>query len=189
MWGIVAAVAVMVGIPAGLTVHGALCRPRPADAIVILGAKTRGTEPGAALKARLDAGLHLYRLGYAPRIIASGGQRRPGAPSEADVMAAYLVKRGVSPGVVILEDASSDTVENLLFSSRLMKVRGWRRAVVVTSAYHLPRALWLARLAGLDATGYAPPTAHFFRTWAYALREIPAFWRSYRKWRWLQGPG
>ncbi|ADG05245.1 YdcF family protein [Kyrpidia tusciae] len=186
MWAALAA-AVFIGFPLGLNMRGVLYPPRPADVLLILGAKIMGREPGAALRARLEAGLDLYRRGYAPRILVSGGQRRPGAPSEADVMADYLRVRGVPPRALIVEDLSSDTVENLLFSSRLMKIHGWRRAVVVTSAYHLPRALWLARLAGLDASGYAPASADVLGTWMYALREIPAFWRSYQKWKWLQG--
>ncbi|MBX6395895.1 MAG: YdcF family protein [Alicyclobacillaceae bacterium] len=188
MWEIVAVLATAIGIPLGLTVSGLCCRPRPADVILVLGAKTRGFEPGPALKARLDTAVKVYRAGYAPWVMVSGGQGRPGDPKEAEVMAVYLASRGIPPEALVIESASSDTVENIVFSKRLMMSRGWRRAVVVTSAYHLPRALWLARLEGLWVSGRASPPGSPVYTWLSAWREVPAFWRSYQKWKRLRGP-
>lgn len=185
MIGVLAAV--IVGVPFGLTAAGLACRPRPADAILVLGAKVKGAEPGPAMERRLRRAVKLYREGYAPRIVVSGGRRdRETGAAEADIMAHYLDRVGIHPDAVIRETASSDTVENLLFSSRMMKAAGLHSAVLVTSPYHLPRALWLARKVGLEAWGCASGFGNPLYIWLYAWREIPAFWRSYLKWRWLR---
>jgi uncharacterized SAM-binding protein YcdF (DUF218 family) len=57
----------------------------------------------------------------------------------------------------VVEDKSTDTIENLDNAKAEMKARGLETAIVVTSDYHLTRALWLARDRGLDAIGAAAP--------------------------------
>jgi len=120
-------------------------------------------------------------------IIFSGGSVAGGEP-EAPVIRRLLMDLGVPASDIILESESRDTAENAAYVRRLMDAHGFRRAVLVTSGYHLPRALHLFRRAGIDCTGYPAnlqaerkrqlnyldffPTADNFRKSVTAMTEL-----------------
>lgn len=107
--------------------------------------------PSVELEARLQTALALYRAGRASKIIASGLAR--GAYDESRAMAAWLQARGVKPADVIADPGGHRTAATMADAAAL----GARSALVVTQAYHLPRALYLARRAGIDAVGVPAP--------------------------------
>lgn len=114
-----------------------------ADVIVVLGAKVyRGKKrviPSPELLARLAYGFEIYREKKLPVIVCGG---RPGVKlSEAEVMASFLRKLGLPERMIIIEKRSANTWENALNATSIMKSRGWRRVVLVTSAYHMKRAV------------------------------------------------
>ena len=76
----------------------------------------------------------------APLLLLSGGSLWT-RPTEAEQMRGVLSEWGVPDGAMILEDESRNTRENAVASLRLMQQRGLRRALLVTSAFHMPRAL------------------------------------------------
>ncbi|GMA52169.1 hypothetical protein GCM10025857_35260 [Alicyclobacillus contaminans] len=130
-------------------------KPRPAHCAVILGAYTNGYRPSATLRNRLRAGLHLYRLGYVSYFIVSGGRGEDETVSESRSMKRFLMMNGVPPHAILEDRHSTDTWENLGNSLRVMQEHGLKSAVIVTSDYHLPRALAVAKVLGMDASGYA----------------------------------
>ena len=111
------------------------------------------------LESRLEAGA-------APVLLLSGGKggaKGGGRPSEAEVMRDLALAAGVAAGVaagaaekrLVLETESRSTLENARCSARIMRARGWAKALVVTDAVHLPRALIAFRALGIEATGAA----------------------------------
>lgn len=91
----------------------------------------------------------LWRAGKVERILVSG-DHHTWAYDEPDTMRKALVRAGV-PGRVVFEDhAGFDTWATMV---RARSVFGVRDAVVVTQGFHMPRALYLAEAAGIDATG------------------------------------
>jgi uncharacterized SAM-binding protein YcdF (DUF218 family) len=128
-----------------------------ADAILVLMAGKRSLNPelgGAdALNAlsleRLDYGLALHRRTGLP-IVLSGGSVSGDSTPLAELGAAWLESRA---GVKALatDAASRDTRENLANSAELLRDRGLERVLLVTHAFHMPRALLSARATGLDA--------------------------------------
>lgn len=149
--------------------------PLPGDAIVVLGTRVYGTEPGPMLRLRLEKALALYRQGYAPRLLVSGGRGGDEEISEAQAMKNYLVAAGVAPEAVLLENESTSTYENLRNSATILQQQGWTRIVVVTNRSHLYRSLKLARLQGLTASGAAAPMGERPAATAYQyLREAAA---------------
>ena len=86
-------------------------------------------------------------------VIVCGAQGSDEPAPEGDVMRAWLIARGARPEDVIAETASFNTRENLLFAKEIMERRGLSRAAVVTSDYHVARALSLCRQVGIEATG------------------------------------
>jgi vancomycin permeability regulator SanA len=65
-------------------------------------------------------------------------------------MEVYLIGRGVPAQQIALDYAGFDTYDSC---ARARQIFGVRKAVVVTQGFHMPRALYLAGEAGIDATG------------------------------------
>ncbi|SPD63016.1 Integral membrane protein (fragment) [Cupriavidus taiwanensis] len=90
-------------------------------------------------------------------------------------MADYLIAHGLAPNRLILEDQSTSTEENLRFSRRLLEQQGANAAadplILVTSDFHLMRAMRIARKVGFGAVvGAAVETPAYLRYNAW-LRE------------------
>ena len=133
------------------------------DVIVVLGAAVgAGGGPSAALRRRVAEGVRRLEAGAAPVLLLSGGKggaKGGGWPSEAEVMRDLALAAGVAAGApegrLVLETESRSTLENARCSARIMRARGWARALVVTDAVHLPRALMAFRALGIEAKGAA----------------------------------
>ncbi|SOY39592.1 conserved membrane hypothetical protein [Cupriavidus taiwanensis] len=153
-----------VSVPAGTSVK----------AIVILGSGTPNCEASPTLIARLDQGLMQAQRWPEAKVVVSGGQDFGLRCVEADIMADYLVARGVAADRVIREGRSTSTEENLVFSRRLLEGQGvdaGKAIVVVTSDFHVRRAVGIAGKAGFSQTfgvGAGTPLYLRFNAW---LRE------------------
>lgn len=159
-------------------------------ALVVLGAAVRpdGT-PSAVLIRRVERAVALMRAGTGDLLVPTGGVIA-GRPAEAEVMAALAARMGVPADRILIESKARNTRENASFSLALLAdAEAARRpgtvagmigqVVVVSDAWHLPRAVMLFRRAAPPAVtvrGCAVPVrAGHLGWWAAALREIPAF--------------
>ena len=144
-------------------------------AIIVLGASVRGTTVSALLAQRLDAALEYYQQNPEVLIVVSGGQGPGEDVSEARAMADYLTARGVPEDRILLEQESSSTQENLLFSRALLEQHGVGMddpVACVTNGFHVYRAQHYARLAGFsDVRAVSAPTSAGVWLQCY-LREI-----------------
>lgn len=128
--------------------------PKSADCMIVLGGGLdRNTgEPLSTLAYRLDRAVGLFDEGYAPAIIVSGGQGADEPISEAESMRNYLLRRGVPESAIIMEAQSTTTRENMAFSKAIMDENGYESALIVTSDYHLWRAMQLADRARISGS-------------------------------------
>ena len=125
-----------------------------ADCIVVLGAKVHPDgRLSKTLLWRCERARELWRDGFAGELILCGGRGGDEPCTEAAAMAQYLRERGVPDARLHPEDRSVDTRENLRNAQQIMAAQGWTRAIIVTSDYHLQRALWMARDLGMQAWG------------------------------------
>lgn len=139
----------------------------PVDGIIILGGSVSlrnengvgAPEPNNAAD-RLFAAAELARRFPAARVVVSGGPIGRDGWAEADSVSAYLQALGVDPGRLTLERESANTFENAAYAARLLHPTPQQRWLLVTSAFHMPRAIGAFRAAG-------------FRTQA-----VPTDWRS-----------
>ncbi len=129
---------------------------RDADVAVVLGSSVRGPhEPSRQLKARLDAAAELYRKGEVKRIAVTGGTRRFNT-YESKIGAEYLRSIGIPDSVIITEDKTENTVEQVLYVKRyLIEKLKMKNVVIVSDSWHLPRALLMCSWTGIKAEGYA----------------------------------
>ncbi|EMY5608116.1 YdcF family protein [Listeria monocytogenes] len=123
-----------------------------ADTVLILGAKVNGdpAEPAEVLKERLDAAVTYLNENPTMQVVVSGGQGEDESASEASVMEEYLVNKGITRSRIKIEDKSRRTEENIKYSKEKFNLG---KTVIVTSDYHMYRALMLAKRQGLDASG------------------------------------
>lgn len=129
-------------------------QPEPADAIIVLGALVYKTgEPAPQLAARIEKARALYEEGLADHIIVCGTQGSDEPATEASVMARKLKETGVPDSAIMEEDQSYNTMQNLQNAKKIMEQRGFEKAIVVTSDYHVTRALWMCDTIGIPATG------------------------------------
>jgi len=121
----------------------------PYDAIVVLTSSmtpAEGLIPFPTIDEymfrRLDEAWRLYRIQPKP-IIVSGGHISGFTPPMTGNQIArdYLVLWGVPKAHVIAEDKSRDTFENALEVKKILRHRGWKRYLLVTSAVHMPRSM------------------------------------------------
>ena len=148
------------------------------DAVIVLGCQVYSDgQLSPQLKLRLQAALDTYRTD--PRLIVTTGGQGEGEPApEGQVMRDWLVAQGVPAEDVIAECESMNTRQNLSFARRLLP-DDTERVTVITSDYHLPRALALARDMGLAADGIGSPCRPEIGFWVKNhAREVLA-WGKY----------
>lgn len=119
----------------------------PADVALVLGNTVQpdGT-PSSRLRARLDKTLELYRAGYFPTIIASGGVGKEGF-DEAAVMRDYLAEHGVPRDHIIVDSAGTTTFASARNTRQIARQQHFASVFVVTQYFHIPRSrLALQRL-------------------------------------------
>jgi|SRR6185503_8380276 len=148
---------------------------RPADAIVVLGAAQYAGHPSPVLRARLDHAIDLWRRGFAPYIVFTGGFGDRDTTSEAAVGRVYAMKAGVPEHAIMMENAGRTTSESLQQVARLMDRSAARRVILVSDPFHMLRLAILARRYGLtpytSPTRTSPISANRRERWHYALAE------------------
>jgi uncharacterized SAM-binding protein YcdF (DUF218 family) len=148
---------------------------RPAAAIVVLGAAQYVGRPSPVLRARLDHAIDLWRRGFAPRIIFTGGFGDRDTTSEAAVGQRYAIGRGVPPRAILIENSGRTTAASLQQVAVLMDAEPSREVILVSDPFHMLRLAILARRFGM--TPYSSPTRTSpislspRGTWKYVLGE------------------
>jgi uncharacterized SAM-binding protein YcdF (DUF218 family) len=134
------------------------------DGIIVLGgsvipelAIARGDDSGLNESAeRITAAVELARKYPDARIIFSGGNASlfPNAPSEAAVAFRQMVALGVAPDRITAEEQSRNTIENAVFARLIAQPKPGERWLLITSAWHMPRAMAVFRAAGFPVEAY-----------------------------------
>lgn len=152
-----------------------LKKKRDADYIIVLGAGIIGSRVTPLLAARIEKGIEL--LCYNPNavLIMSGGQGSGEDIPESKAMADYALDKGVDVEKIILEQKSVSTQENLCFSRELMNKQK-PQIIIVTTAYHVFRALILAKQQGIRCVGFGAKTKWYFTLNAF-IREFVGYFK------------
>lgn len=152
-----------------------LKKSRNADYIVVLGAGILGTKVTPLLAARIDRGIELLECNPNAVLLMSGGQGPGEDIPESEAMAAYALDHGVDADRILMEKQSVSTEENLRFSKELME-KEKPKIIIVTTAYHVLRALILAKQQGIRCVGFGAKTKWYF-TLNALMREFAGYLR------------
>jgi uncharacterized SAM-binding protein YcdF (DUF218 family) len=133
--------------------------PKPADVILVLaGGVGESGQAGEGYEERVNYAVQLYHQGYAPEIIMSSGYAF--VFQEAQVMKALAVSLGVPEEAIAVETHARNTYENIRNAAALLRAHGQRRALLISSPYHMRRAMLVAHGQAPDLTFIPTPIAH-----------------------------
>ena len=134
-----------------------VAQPSDFDSIIVLGAQVLPSgEPSVQLRWRLDKALEMYRRSPCPVVVCgamAGEEPRP----EGEIMRELLIADGIPAEQVHADSESMDTKQNMRNAREILSLLGCERPLVVTSDYHLPRALVIAEDAGFHPQGVGSP--------------------------------
>jgi uncharacterized SAM-binding protein YcdF (DUF218 family) len=137
-----------------------LSKPR-GDAIVLLGGGVYGHAPDltgvgsptSEMTARIVTAVRLQKRLGVP-IVVTGGTLFPGEPAEAPIIGRFLTDLGVPADRIVLESSSRDTRENALFAGAICRKNGFKNPILVTSAFHMRRAVASFEKAGVKVAPF-----------------------------------
>lgn len=141
----------------------AVAEAGPADAVVVLGGIFGGPRfpagyvPNVAESVeRLEAGIVLHQQRRADWLVFTGAripwEARP--VFEGEDAKRVALARGVPADRILVTREVSNTWDEARATAELMKERGWKRVILVTSVWHLPRAMQLFRAAGVEPQAF-----------------------------------
>ena len=141
------------------------------DCILVLGCRVYedGT-PSHMLEDRLRRSVELYHMGAAPKLLMSGDHGRQ-EYDEVGAMKRYAIAEGIDSGDVFMDHAGFSTYESLY---RAKEIFGVKKVIIVTQDYHLHRALYIARIMGLEAYGVESNYRSYAGQFMRQIREILA---------------
>ncbi|MGO4705073.1 YdcF family protein [Microvirga sp. 2MCAF38] len=136
---------------------------KPVDGIILLGGAVEARESTSrgqlvaneSAERVLDTIELATRYPHARILISGGGGTVFGdGAAEAPIIADFFRRVNIDPGRLIVEDRSRTTFENAAFSREIVTPRLGERWLLVTSAWHMPRAVGVFRKVGFPVTPY-----------------------------------
>ena len=137
--------------------------PRPADAIVVFaGGVGESGQAGGGYQERVKKAVDLYQAGLAPSMIFESGYTF--AFREAEIMRDLALSLNVPPAAIVLETSGVNTYEDVVRVRDVLRARGWRRILLVSSPYNMRRAVlvWHRQAPDVDVVPAAPARTQFY---------------------------
>jgi uncharacterized SAM-binding protein YcdF (DUF218 family) len=172
----------------------------PADAIVVLGGILGPATPPGVVPSwsdtveRFEAGVALVQAGRADRLIFTGARRYwlDHYTTEGEELRRLAIARGVPAGKILVTRSINNTATEAAAVAELMHANGWKRIILVTSSWHMPRSALLFRRAGVNALFFPVdfhrdparplvlldfvPNAGAWQTTENVIRECYGYW-------------
>lgn len=153
--------------------------PDDYDSIIVLGAQVKADgEPSVQLRWRLDKALEMYQASPCA-IVVCGAQGVDEPRPEGDVMRDLLIADGVPAEQLYVDDTSMDTRQNMNHAKTILNQLGLNRPLIVTSDYHLPRAMAIAGDAGFYPQGAGSQCRPELSYWAKNHGREALAWVKY----------
>ena len=143
------------------------------DYIIVLGEKLNNDNMSNILIDRLDLAFNLYRKNKNAKLILTGGTIGKNSISEASAMSNFLLESGVPNDDIVLENEATSTFENIKFTRELIQDKS-KKVALVTSDFHISRALVISKNMGLNVIPYPSNTTLLDKT-KRLIGEYPRF--------------
>lgn len=146
---------------------------REAEAIVVLSGAIHAADPVRPFPElganTIERCLHAAKLHKAapdmPILVSGGPLEGEGGPIAASLMHDFLIRQGVNEQKIIMEEQSRTTYENAVETAKILREKGIRRVILVTSATHMKRSVGTFEKQGLhvapSACGHIANEYHF----------------------------
>ena len=141
-----------------------------ADHAIVLGLALENGEPAPDLLARLNTAREFLANNPEARLILTGGNADESGRTEADVMRDILTEQGVPEEKLIIEDQAKTTIEN--FNNIAELISREKPVVMISSNYHMDRAVRNASESGFSQVMRLPAPSGFFAYGANMLSEV-----------------
>ncbi len=127
-------------------------------AIVFGAGLTRSGQPTAVLRDRVETAAQLYFAGKVQKLLMSGDNRFTGY-NEPEAMRQYALSLGVPVDAIVPDYAGRRTYDTCY---RAKAIFGLDSALLVSQAFHLPRALFVCNALGVKASGVEANNRHYW---------------------------
>ncbi|MBR5152229.1 MAG: YdcF family protein [Clostridia bacterium] len=158
---------------------------KPPEYLLILGCRLEGEEPGVCLEERLDAAVTYLKEHEKCMAVASGGQGKDEVTSEAKVISGKLQEKGIPSRRILLEEQSTSTYENFLFSKQMLDEREGDAPYYIaftTNDFHVYRARSMAEYVGFEspvAVSAESSTVTFYPNFLREIAAVLVYWIKY----------
>lgn len=172
---------IFIGIESIIIYNGHHHDTEKQDYLVVLGAGLRGRSISASLLYRLETALDFHDMYPDVKIVVSGGQGEGEDMTEALAMRNFLVDNGVDPSLIIMEDKSTNTYENFLYTKNVLEEETGKEdfaITIISNNFHMYRAKFLAKEIGFNAYGYPAPS-HKASAVVFYVREFFGVIKAY----------
>jgi uncharacterized SAM-binding protein YcdF (DUF218 family) len=155
--------------------------PSPSDAIVVFaGGVGESGKAAGGFQERVTQAISLYRTSMAPTLVFSSGFVF--TLREAEVMKAVAVANGIPPEAIILEEQAANTYQNVEFTRRILNQRHLKRILLVSSPYHMRRAMLTWRKVAPEIAVVPTPALEsqfYSHEWGASLEQIRGIAHEY----------
>lgn len=139
--------------------------------VLVLGASVKSNgNLSTMLRDRVESAITLYEKGKVKRFLLSG-DNGTSQYNEPKAMKKYLLERGIPETDIFMDYAGFDTYDSVYRANYIFEVD---KAIVVSQAFHLPRAIYIARAMGLEYYGFVGDKRHYQQESRNRIREILA---------------
>jgi uncharacterized SAM-binding protein YcdF (DUF218 family) len=156
--------------------------PENPDLVIVLGCQAKRGEPGNLLRYRLEKAAETLEKYPDAACIVAGGRGPDETMQESKVMKKYLIDKGIGENRIYEEDKSSSSFQNLSFSQKVIEENNLKckDIIILTSEYHVPRAVLLAKRLYPGSNIFAVKANSPFALFGSGIvREFFAFAKSY----------
>jgi len=174
----IAILALVVGLYAvvifGFMLNAVYTPPSDDATLIVLGCQVRGETPSLMLQKRMETALEYLRKNPKAVAVLSGGQGPDEFITEAEAMRRFLVDKHISENRLFMEENSTSTYENIVFSHEIIESNNQSQNIaIVTDGFHQFRAQSFAKSAGLSPGAVASGTPFYLLPY-YWVREAAA---------------
>lgn len=141
--------------------YGEKDEKQSADVAIVLGAATSNGEVTPVFQERINHGIWLYENGFVKTLIFTGGIGEGNEKSDAWVAKQYAIEQGIPESVILLEEQSTITQENIENAKKIMDDNCYDTAIIVSNPLHMKRAMLMVDDYGIKAYSSPTPTSRY----------------------------